>query len=332
MKHFADLLEALRTPHKLGRLAVAPSGVAGEFDSHAVDVPFPFFHDGCHQLFYTGWDGVGYRTGRATSTDLRQWSKAGMVLDRGGPGAVTEFNACLTSLLRDNALYSRGDLRQVGGRYIGTYHAYPQPGYETGPAVIGLCVSDDLRRWEVLPPALRPEDGAPWEAGGLYKSWLMEADGTYYLFYNAKDREVGQWHEQIGVATSTDLEHWERDNGNPVPRHGGAGAFDERFASDPCVLRHRDWWVMFYFGLDARERAQDSVACSTDLLHWEKSNEILVAVGPPGAVDSRYAHKPGMIAKDGRLYHFYCAVRPSCAAGGDAAERTEIRGISLAHS
>jgi len=330
--NLADVLKDLRTPKKLGRLVVAPSFVAGEFDSHAVDAPFLFFHEGRYQMLYTGWDTVGYRTGLATSTDLLQWKKEGLVLDRGGKGALTEFNASLTSILRENALYGRGDLKQVGGRYVGTYHAYPEKGYEAGPAVIGLCLGDDLRHWEVLPWVLRAEEGAAWESGGLYKSWLMEEGGTYYLSYNAKDRAEGKWREQIGVAVSDDLERWERYAGNPVLGNGPAGSLDELFASDPCVLRHGDWWVMFYYGLDAQGRAQDSVAFSADLLHWQKSKEILIPVGPPGSVDTRYAHKPGLVAKDGRLYHFYCAVRPARDGDTGAVQHPEVRGISVAHN
>lgn len=31
-------------------------------------------------------------------------------------------------------------------------------------------------------------------------------------------------------------------------------------------------------------------------------------VRPQGCYDSQYAHKPGLIAHEGRLHHFYCAV------------------------
>ena len=53
------------------------------------------------------------------------------------------------------------------GRFLGVYHAYPNAGYESGPAVIGLCWSTDLRNWEVEPPCLTPAEGAEWERGGL---------------------------------------------------------------------------------------------------------------------------------------------------------------------
>lgn len=319
----------LRTPNKLNRLVLTPSLRRGEYDSHAVDCPFPYRHDGRYYMTHVGWDGTGYRTGLASSDDLLEWRREGLLIDRGPAGSITEYNVALTCILRDNELIGPGEVRRVGGDYVGTYHAYPRPGYESGPAVIGLCHSPDLRHWEMGDPVLRPDPSCAWEAGGLYKSWLMEDDGTYYLFYNAKTADA-PWIEQTGMASSIDLTHWERHPANPLLPVGPAGAFDDRFASDPCVFRHGVTWVMFYYGLSSDGFARDGVALSTDLLQWTKTDEILIDVGPPGSIDSRYAHKPGIIARDGRLYHFYCAVSPSDEPRQGEIEHGEVRGLSVA--
>lgn len=325
-------MNAYRTPHKLDRLVIEPSWKQGTFDSHGVDCPCPFHHDGAFWMSYVGFDGIGYQTGLARSEDLLNWEKQGCVFARGPAGSVTAYNAAMTGILRDNALFGPGHARKVGGRFIGTYHAYPDPGYEAGPAVIGLCYSDDLLRWEAGPPVLRPEPSCPWEAGGLYKSWILESGGRYYLFYNAKNIPApGEWWiEQTGFAVSDDLEHWKRFTGNPVLQVGPRGAFDDVFASDPAVFSHGDTWVMFYFGNCSDRHARDSVAFSKDLHRWEKSGEVLIDVGPEGSIDSRYAHKPGMISKEGRLYHFYCAVAPMGDGRRGDVETEEVRGISVA--
>lgn len=326
------LLEGIRTPKKHDQLVLAPSYRKGQFDSHAVDCPFLYAHDGCYWMTYVGWDGTGYQTGLARSDDLIHWQKEGVLLGRGPKGSVTEYNAALTSILRDNELFGPGTLKRVNGRFVGTYHAYPQPGYETGAAVIGLCFSDDFRVWEVQPPVLTPDPACGWEAGGLYKSWLMEADGLYYLFYNAKDRTDGTWIEQTGFAVSRDLVQWERFPGNPVLPVGAAGEFDDRFASDPCVLRHRNTWIMFYFGLCHAGGAREGAAFSDDLQSWRKAGEVLIDVGPPGSIDSRHAHKPGIIACRNELYHFYCAAAPAKDRTLGEIQHTEVRGIALARS
>ena len=320
----------VRTPHKLDRLLLSPSYRKGAYDSHGIDCPFVFFHEGCYRMTFVGFDGRGYQTGMARSDDLLTWEKQGLLIGRGPAGSVTAHNVALTGLLRDNALHGPGTLKQVDGRYVGTYHAYPDPGYEEGAGAIGLCYSRDLRQWEVGEPVLRPESGAAWERGGLYKSWIMEADGLYHLFYNAKNRTQQPWIEQTGFATSHDLVHWERHPGNPVLPNGAPGEFDDLFASDPCVLRHEGQWLMFYFGLCSDGHARDGLATSPDLRNWTKSGEILIDVGPPGSLDSRHAHKPAVITRNGRLYHFYCAVAPNDGKPLGEIECREIRGITVA--
>lgn len=320
------------TPHKAGRLVIEPSYMAGSFDSHAVDCPFLFSHEGRYGMIYVGWDGIGYRTGLAFSDDLIRWRRHGLLIDRGPPGSVTEYNIALTSILRDNELHGPATLKKVKGRYVGTWHAYPGSGYECGPACIGIAYSDDLLTWELDESvALRPDPGCAWEAGGLYKSWLMESDGVYYLFYNAKT--VGRpWLEQTGVATSRDLKTWTRSPLNPLLRNGDSGAFDDLFASDPCVLRDGDNWLMFYFGNSSDGHARDGIAYSKDLFRWEKDPSVLIDVGGAGSLDERYAHKPGIITKAGVLYHFYCAVSPVRERPRGNVDVKEIRGITLAAS
>jgi predicted GH43/DUF377 family glycosyl hydrolase len=325
-------IDELRTPHKAGRLVLSPSYQAGAFDSHAVDCPFPFWHEGAYFMTYVGFDGLGYRTGLARSMDLLNWEKEGIILDRGPKGSLTQYNAALTCILRDNELSGAGTLKQVDGRFVGTYHAYPSAGYEEGAAIIGLCFSADLRHWELSEPVLRAEDGAAWEQGGLYKSWLMEHAGTYYIFYNAKNQPHWPWHEQTGLARSTDLVHWERYPGSPVLRNGPVGALDDTFASDPVVLHTPSGWRIFYFGLCSDGHARDSAASSDDLLHWSRSEEALIDVGAPGSIDATHAHKPGMISKDGRLYHFYCAVAPNPSGSINGIAWNELRGITVAYN
>ena len=327
----AALLERLRTPRKFPQLVLEASYKKDAFDALAVDCPFVFRHKRRFYMTYVGFDGIGYRTGLASSGDLMKWEKEGLMLDRGPTGSPTEFNVALSWIIRDNNLFGDGRLRKIDRRFIGTYHAYPRPGYETGPAVIGICIGDDFRKMKLKDPCINASDpdAGDWERGGLYKSCLVEHEGTFYMFYNAKTTGA-PWVEQTGVATSTDLKKWKRCEGNPVIPVGPKGSFDDIFCSDPCVLRCGDTWVMFFYTLSSDGRARDSVAFSDDLLHWRKSNEILIDVGPPGSIASTYAHKPSVFVSDGRLYHYYCAVSPAANKQAGEVEVNEIRGIALA--
>jgi predicted GH43/DUF377 family glycosyl hydrolase len=302
-------------------LAAAPEKDA--FDSRSVDCPFVFAQDGLFYMTYIGYDGTGYQTGLASSRDLVSWRRMGCILKRDPASPVTRYNVAMNWIVREDPLRSPGALKKIRGRFLGVYHAYPNAGYESGPAVIGLCWSDGRLRWELEEPFLRPRDGAAWERGGLYKPCLVEDRGTFYLFYNAKTAE-GRWREQTGVAVSSDLKTWKRYEANPVIANGGPGSPDERFASDPCVLKDGDTWAVFYYGLDGKGRARDLLALGKDPFHLEKANAILIDAGPPGSVDETYAHKPSVVWHEGALYHFYCAV--------SGRYPREVRGISVARS
>ena len=316
-------LARYETPYKYGKLVLAASSGKDAFDSRSVDCPFVFSHNNLFYMAYVGFDGTGYQTGLASSANLVDWQRLGCILRRDPASPVTRFNVAMNWIVRENAFRSPGRLRKIEGRFLGAFHAYPNAGYESGPAVIGLCRSDDLLHWDIGDVILKPDDGAEWERGGLYKPCLVENSGMFYLFYNAKNAER-RWREQIGVATSTDLKTWTRYQGNPIIATGPAGSWDERFASDPAVLRDGKTWVFNYYSLDAKGKARDLLALGIDPFHPSKADRILIDVGASGTVDSTYAHKPSVIFHDGALYHFYCAVSGKYP--------NEVRGISVARS
>jgi predicted GH43/DUF377 family glycosyl hydrolase len=311
---FEPIPDDLRTPYKTDRLVIAPSRESDGFDHEGADAPFVFRYHGSFYMTYVGFDGEGYQTGLASSANLLDWKKEGVILRRDPGNPVTRYNIALTWILRENGVFSSGSLKSVQGRHLGIYHSYPKPGSEEGSAVIGLCWSPDLREWELEKPFLRPETGQAWEQGGLSNACLLEHQGTYYAYYNAKTRGRS-WREQTGFVTTSDLRTWKRFAGNPVIRNGPRGSVDEIFASDPCVLQYADGWAMFYYSLDGKGVARDVLALSPDLRRVTKCRGALVDLGPPGSVDSKYAHKPSVIFHDGVLYHFYCAVSPEFGRG-----------------
>jgi predicted GH43/DUF377 family glycosyl hydrolase len=317
-----------RTPYKYGKLVLDASSDPSAFDSKAVDDPFVFLHDGVFHMLYIGFDGTGYQTGLAKSADLVHWDRVACVARRDPNSKYTRYNIALSCLVREDDLSSPGRLKKVHGRYLGAWNAYPNAGYEEGAAVIGLAWSDDLLHWELTAPILFPADGAPWEHNGLYRPNLVEHGGIFYLYYNAKTdplpKSGGGWREQTGVATSRDLKQWTRYEGNPILRNGGPDSWDPRFASNPFVVRNKNVWAMYYYGLDRHGIARDLLALGRDPYHFEKVDEIMIDRGAPGSVDETYAHKPCVIFHDGALYHFYCAVSGKWPH--------EVRGISVARS
>ena len=313
-------IEHLLTPYKWGKPVLSGTGEEGRFDRIAVDCPTPFFHNGRYYMLFVGFDGVGYQTGLAVSDDLVNWEKKGVVLKRGANRAWDRVGMAGTGLLMENDLFGPRKLKKAFGKYWMVYHSYPRTGYEAGAAEIGLAWTEDesLSDWHFAgDPVLSWRDGAAWEHGGLYKGWLMEHDGLFYLFYNAKTDETEKgWIEQTGFAVSRDLLHWERNPSNPVlPVR--SGAWDSVFASDPAVFRDSrgKQWVMYYYGL-GNLSACEGLAVSRDLKTWEKFPIPILTIGTRKSVDQIHAHKPGILYDGKHLYHFYCACRP--AAEGDA--------------
>ena len=88
---------------------------------------------------------------------------------------------------------------------------------------------------------------------------------------------------------------------------------------------------MFYYGFDGRH-AQDGIAFSYDLLHWDKLPEPILTNGKAGELDEYHAHKPSVLFWNGILYHFYCASGRSRAGGPAGSNGREFRCITVAAS
>lgn len=300
------------TPIRLEKPVLAPSGKHGEYDEMAVDSPFVFWHNGKYYMMHVGFDGIGYQTSIAVSNDLIHWNKQKPIFQRDELSGWDQGGIAGVWILKENDIQGLPKLKKWGGKYWMVYHSYPNAGYEAGPANIGLAFTEDesLQHWERLPqPALRWQDGNPWEQGGLYKGCLIEENGRFYLFYNAKDSDNWLWHEQIGLAVSDNLQTWRRYEETPIIKNTPDG-WDSAFCADPCIVKADNRWIMFYYGYNG-VHAQEGIAFSDDLLSWEKYDAPILCNGEPDALDALHAHKPSVIMKEGTLYHFYCAVRPS---------------------
>lgn len=324
--------ERYLTPYKTGRAILPPSGRKGMFDSECVDIPFVFQHQNRFYMMYVGYDGHGYQTALAVSDNLLDWESLGVILGKGEPGRFDSVGSAGTWILKEDDLNKPPALRKFRGRYWMVYHAYPRNGYEEGPAEIGLAWTEDenLMDWHRLDePIFSWKDGDAWERGGLYKACVVENDGVFSMFYNAKNTET-RWTEQIGLATSEDLVHWTRHKDNPVVRVT-SDSWDSQFVSDPFVVRDGNLWVMYYFGYDL-QHAQNGIAFSRNLQEWGKHSCPILRHGHPGDIDDIHAHKASVLMHENVLYHFYCAARKY--QPGDPAKNfgVEFRSISVATS
>ncbi|KAL7520947.1 hypothetical protein ACHAWX_005640 [Stephanocyclus meneghinianus] len=282
-----------------------------------------------YYISFVGFDGSCYRSFVAESTDLLSWTsfRLAMGCKEGGPD---EGGVVLGAYLYEcYDIKAPRVLKRVDGRFYSLYGAYSKKGgYEIDPGHQGLAASDDGLFWvpvknESILSIFGPGTVGTWEKDSIYQPWLLEHDGTYYNFYNAK--QMPQWVEQIGIATSKNLREWKRHEDNPILRvdtvfdSACPGRYDTQFCSDAKVFFDDEvnHWVMFYFGV-GKGGAHIMIAFSKDLLHWIRDPEPLYYSGDnPSGLDKSYAHKISILYLNKTWYIFYCAV-------GDAG-----RGIGL---
>ncbi len=334
-------IDKYTTKYKYNRPVLQASGKSGRYDSYAVDCPFVFYHNDQYYMMHIGFDGKSYQTAMATSHDLINWEKQFIIFPRKDNDECWDGTGIAALwIIKNDDLFGRPTLKKINGKYWMFYHCYPKAGYEHGPAQIGLAYTNDesLQNWTRLDhPILSWKDGNDWERCGLYKACVIEKNGKYYLFYNAKDSEKWIWHEQIGVAISSDLFHWKRYGTTPVLKVS-PDKWDENFVADPDVLWDGTQWIMYYYGYNGKH-AQNGIAFSNDLLSWSKYPEPIITNGVKGNIDFLHAHKPSVIYHNGILYHFYCAVREGrpedSAINEDPTQeggKTEFRCITVATS
>ena len=148
-------------------------------------------------------------------------------------------------------------------------------------ASIGHAVSQDLINWEVLPDAFAPScDANTWDNYTTWTGSIVHHSGSWYMFYTGCAGAEKGLIQRIGLATSSDLIHWQRYSKNPVieadPRW--YEVLDLNMWHDQAW---RDPWIFKYSGefhayITARENSGDRTARgvighakSTNLTDWE---------------------------------------------------------------
>jgi predicted GH43/DUF377 family glycosyl hydrolase len=225
-------------------------GAAGDWDAVDTLNPSVVVRDGTYYNFYSGFDGKTWHTGLATSPNGFEWKRRGKVLS---PDAAT---------WEGNYIAANGSALLAGGEFLYWYQAGGrQPS-------IGLAVSGDGSRWTKQPyPVLEPGPRGSWDELGVADPYVIERQGTFYMFYLGQDRARRQ---RLGVARSADGRRWEKLRANPLLELGDAGEFDENGLGEPAVWVSHGWYWMLYTGRDRAENRRLGLARSRDGVRWER--------------------------------------------------------------
>lgn len=138
------------------------------------------------------------------------------------------------------------------------------------------AVTNDLRDWQQLPPAVEPGPEGSYDGGGIWTGSVVEKNGTFYLFYTG--HHVGAENPQtICLATSTDLVTFEKHGANPLV--APATLCEPVDWRDPYVFFHEEeqrWWMLIAARLvdgPYWQRGCIMLATSDDLVSWTVEDE-----------------------------------------------------------
>jgi predicted GH43/DUF377 family glycosyl hydrolase len=205
---------------------------------------------------YSGFDGKTWRTGSATSMDGSQWRRR---------------KAFLTpepkSWEADDYIAANGAAIVFQNQLLYFYQAGKSP-------QIGLAKSKDGDTWtKVEQPVLPKGPRGSWDELAVADPYVIQVDGTLYLYYLGMDRAKRQ---RLGVAKSADGVRWTKLRTNPVLELGTFNTFDANGLGEPAVwAQHGRYW-MLYTGRAKNEVRALGLAESADGVHWKKRDNFVI--------------------------------------------------------
>jgi len=206
--------------------------IQGASPNEFVDCP-GVFRSGDHwyMMYIAISNRVGYQTFLAQSDDLLHWQKLGKILSLQAADTWDRFQSAGGLSLADYHWDGTHTLEKFAGKYWLSYIGGAKPGYETDPLSIGMAWTEnpaEVKEWNrsaenpVLSPA--QPDVRAYEAKTLYKSQIIhdaaESLGWPFVMYYNGHFKAG--YEQIGMAVSRDMVHWQRYGTESVIANGQA--------------------------------------------------------------------------------------------------------------
>ncbi len=324
-----DVYNKIKTPYKYGLVMVSQD------DSRKMDCPTIFREGKDWYMVYIIYDGRGYETWLAQSSDLLQWKSRGKIMSFTDTTTWDSNQKAGYISLQDMNWGGNYAWQQYNNRYWMSYFGGSTRGYEAGLLSIGIASTQKdpatVHEWNRLPkPVLKSTDAdARWsENATMYKSSVIwdkrKLTGhPFVMYYNAKGDSLNKARgaERINMAVSDDMTHWQRFGKGPVINHNVG------ISGDAVIQNMGNLYVMFYFGAFWAERKGDGAfnrfACSYDLVNWtDWTGADLIRPSEP--YDETFAHKSCVIKYNGVVYHFYCAVNKKDQRGIAVATSTDM--------
>ncbi len=275
--------ERVQGPLTMGAV-FEPHSDPNRFDSAHVGVSDVTYNNGLYWLWYFGGDpsftkvgnmrakGLRMQPGCAVSADGLHWLRLegpyrGALLPVGESGEFDELFCGFPKIVRDH-----------DGSWKLYYHTlHPEKGF-----LVGLAVSEDGLQWEKVGQVLGPGPAGRFDEGGVGTRHVLPIGNQYVMFYEGVNNSG---YHCIGIATSTDGQHWEKQDGDAaggsVFAHApsGSGRWDARAVGTPYVVPQSDGsWYMYYIGaneggsdeLTSQHQIGLAISKGTDYAQWKR--------------------------------------------------------------
>lgn len=174
-------------------------------------------------------------------------------------------------------------------------------------ATVGHATSRDLVHWRPHPTALGPGPDGAWDDLAVWTGHALPHGDGFAMLYTGTNRAENGRIQRIGLATSADLDHWERHPGNPVLEIDRRWYEDEAASPlgtgawrDPFVIRGPTdgrYWALLTARLNrgpVDRRGCVALARSENLIDWTVERPLYA----PG--EFFHLEIPQLVVHDGR--------------------------------
>jgi beta-1,2-mannobiose phosphorylase / 1,2-beta-oligomannan phosphorylase len=198
-----------------------------------INRPVVLKKDEQYHMWYTGQAEGHSWIGHATSSDGKDWKRAGT-----RPVLSPQEKWEKVAVMCPHVLWDEKTMR---------FRMWYSGGEQYEPDAIGYATSLDGNAWEKCNdnPIFRPDPSRDWEKDRVTACQVIRHGDWHVMFYiGFRD----QAHAQIGVARSKDgLPDWQRHRANPIIR-SGTGRWDHDAVYKPHALYDDERWLLWYNG------------------------------------------------------------------------------------
>ena len=178
-----------------------------------------------------------------------------------------------TTLTNYATHYDYASVLKVGG----TYEMWFSGAVDNVSGIFAASSSDGVA-WSVRSaPVLTTGANGTWDSSSVYSPDVISNGSTYLMYYTGTGNGPNQF-RQVGLATSSDMIHWQKYQGNPIIVHG-PGTYDSFYTRYATVLYDPPIYRMWYTGQSLLNSSKVpsfyiavDYATSTDGVHWVKSD------------------------------------------------------------